>query len=201
MILISAFTVSCTTLNQASNKKMPQNPMVKKSSSLKLDNKIAKSDLKKQQFENSDLKIFATPQRKLSPHYEVPSAMKSFTEGQMFGELQDKYESKNIAEFESYYMVLINKFPFSKRVDEAHYMKGLLELSNKNYGESLEALNKILKNSKNSKTAPLAIYAKSQLYRNMNLMDESKNMLVKICSLYPGSPEASKARSDLRLLK
>jgi TolA-binding protein len=80
-------------------------------------------------------------------------------------------------------------------------MKGLFELAERNYGEALSVMNRLLQNYPNGRKAPAAMFAKGILYKRLNLMAEAKETLQNVSSHYPGSPESMRAKSEMRILK
>ncbi len=122
-------------------------------------------------------------------------------EGQLFAEIVDRYEARDLWGFESRAKVFLGKFANSDRRDEVMYMKGLMELGERNYGVALAQFNKILRDHPNGRKAPSALFAKGVTFERMNLKREAKQALAKVVNLFPGSPEAGRATTEMKMIK
>jgi TolA-binding protein len=122
-------------------------------------------------------------------------------EGQLFAEIVDRYEARDQWGFEARAKAFMSKFTNSDRRDEVVYFKGLMELGEKNYGLALTQFNRILRDHPNGKKAPSAMFAKGVTYKRMNLLHESKQALADVTRFFPGSPEAMRAKVELKILR
>ena len=122
------------------------------------------------------------------------------SEGPLFGELRDRYESNDHWGFSQKYKIFMAKFPKSAKREEVLYLKGLLEFSEHNYGPALLQFNKILKEYPKGRRAASALLAKGATFRRMNLIDEASSVFKRVSADYAGQVEASRAKLELQFI-
>jgi hypothetical protein len=122
----------------------------------------------------------------------------NISEAKLMAELQEQFDLNNEIGFQSRYQAFQQRFPKSGRINEAHYMAGLLSLSYKNYGRALRSFDAVLKNPR-SPQASKAMFAKAMTYRRMNLGEPSKQLLTQIQARYPKTLEAQRAAVELKI--
>ncbi|MFN7730126.1 MAG: tetratricopeptide repeat protein [Bdellovibrio sp.] len=126
------------------------------------------------------------------------NASPNISEAKLMAELQEQFDLNNEIGFQSRYQAFQQRFPKSGRINEAHYMAGLLSLSYKNYGRALRSFDAVLKNPRGPQ-ASKAMFAKAMTYRRMNLGEPSKQLLVQVQTRYPKTLEAQRAAIELRI--
>jgi TolA-binding protein len=194
-------------------KKTQQTPIVKTQKVLDMEKKAreheeALQDLrdrnlvlnKKAQMDNSSaVKLQARPQNK---KIEMISASgKNWkSDRELYAELVGSYDRNNEIAFFSRFQAFQEKYSKSPLADDATYLAGLMSLSNKNYGPALRYFNQLLKQHPNSHKAAAAWFAKGATLKKMNLNEESRYAFSKVRQSYPGSPEALRAETELKLL-
>jgi TolA-binding protein len=139
-------------------------------------------------------KIETTPGKVLDLANKMP-------EGQLYAEILDRYEAHDLIGLESRSKVFLGKFTNSERRDDVMYMQGLMELGERNYGVALTQFNKILRDHPEGRKAPSALFAKGITFERMNLKREAKQALAKVIDLFPGSPEALRASTEVKMIK
>lgn len=147
----------------------------------------------------SSSSLTARPQKKkieLNLHSRLPE---SISEAELMKDLRNFYDQNQEIGFQSRYQALQQRFPKSHRLNEAHYMAGLLALANKNYGRAVKAFDLILKRSPKSKEAPQALFAKAITFKRMNLPETSQALLKQVQARYPKSIEAQRAAFELKI--
>jgi len=117
---------------------------------------------------------------------------------QLMTELRECYARNNELCFQSRYQALNQKFPASPSLAEAHYLAGLLALSNKNYGKALKSFDLILKDPRNPR-ASQALFAQGITYKRMNLQGPAGDLFRRVRLRYPKSVEAQRAGIELAL--
>lgn len=147
----------------------------------------------------TSLPVVARPQTKRLELTLKPDAASKVSEARLLNELQDRYDMNDEIGFQSRYQALQARFPKSARMNEAHYMAGLLAISNKNYGRALKAFDRILARSSRGPEAPKALFAKAIAYKRMNLPEPSRGILRQIQARYPKTTEAQRAALELKI--
>jgi hypothetical protein len=150
--------------------------------------------------------ISASPQGRGKMKMNAPNSIlkpsyKGISEGQLLAEIRDRYQANDRIGFQNRSMAFLSRFPNGDSRDEVLYLKGMLELMDKNYGVSLVQFNTILRDHPNGRRAPSAMFAKGILYRRMNLLNESRQTLGKVLAQFPGSPESVRAKMELRVIR
>ena len=129
------------------------------------------------------------------------SNFQKMSDGQLFAEIIDRYQAHDLWGFELRARAYLGKFSHGDRRDEIYYMKGLMELGEKNYGEALAQFNRVLRDHPNGKKAPAALFAKGVTFKKMNLIREAKLALTEVQNRFPGSPESMRASAELKVIK
>lgn len=195
LIIFIAFLVGCSSLGQRQTRKP-------KSNEFRFQTQVGSKSKFASKKSLTGLELRAIPQKKLNIiEMQTPASLKKLSEGQLLAELTDRYHSQDRWAFDVRYRLFTKKFPKSTRIDDAYYMKGILELAERNYGVALVSFNKILKVHPYGKKAPSAMFAKAIVFKRMNLKKESRTVLAEIGAKYPGSPESLRAKTELKILK
>jgi len=157
---------------------------------------------KKAQMESSPsaVKLQARPQsKKIEMISGNDKNLKSDRE--LYGELVGSYDRNNEIAFFSRLQAFQERHAKSPLADDAVYLAGLMSLSNKNYGPALRYFNSVLKKYPQSNKASASLFAKGVTLKKMNLTEESRKSFAKVRQAYPGSPEALRADTELKLMK
>ena len=207
IILLFAFSAACTNMGPRKGNVSPrqdqeaQTRLRQRSDQLARDQREHEMVLKKRKILGG-VELRSVPQKQINIlEMPTPDNLKKLSDGQLFAEMSDRYQAQDRWGFEVRYRLFVRKYPMNGRIDEAHYMKGLMELAERNYGVALASLNKILKEHPHGKKAPAALFAKGIVYKKMNLKKESKKVLSEVGKQYPGSPESLRAQNELKLLR
>lgn len=120
------------------------------------------------------------------------------SEAKLMAELQEQFDLNNQIGFQSRYQAFTQRYSKSARINEVHYMSGLLALSYKNYGGALRAFDLILKNPRSPQSSK-AMFAKAMTYRRMNLNEAANKLLAQIPARYPKTLEAQRAQVELKI--
>ncbi len=137
----------------------------------------------------------------VTPDSVISGSFGKMPEGQLYAEITDRYQAHDVWGFELRSKAYLGRFTDSERRDEVVYMKGLMELGDKNYGVALAQFNRVLRDHPNGKKAPSAMFAKGVTYKRMNLVREAKLALIQVLQKYPGSPESMRAKVELKVIK
>jgi TolA-binding protein len=129
------------------------------------------------------------------------SDLENASEGALYANALDRYQSGNSKSFYPTASVFLRKFAKSDRSDDVYYMLALTELADKNYGGSLVHLNRILHDHPQGRKAPAALFAKGMVFKRMNLEDAARGSLTAVLKKYPGSPESVRASAEMKLLR
>jgi TolA-binding protein len=155
---------------------------------------------KKNQIQSSSISMKSNPQNKKIELVGPVSANMAKNEKDLYAELVGSYDRNNEIAFFSRLQAFLQNYPKSPLADDALYLAGLMSLSNKNYGPALRYLNQVLKKYPTSNKASASLFAKGVALKKMNLTQESRIAFMKVRKSYPGSPEALRAETELKLL-
>ncbi len=137
----------------------------------------------------------------VNPDSVIARNYEKMPEGQLYAEIMDRYQAHDLWGFELRSKAYLGKFAKSDRRDEIIYLKGMMDLGERNYGGALAQFNRVLRDHPNGKKAPSAMFAKGMTYRKMNLAREAKLALREVLQRYPGSPESMRAKAELKIIK
>jgi len=134
---------------------------------------------------------------------EPVSAAKQFPEGEeiLYTRVLENYRKGNIEELQKLANRLTKLFPHSVYCDNALYLTGLAMVEKGVFGPAIKIFDRIEEQYPVGNKRVAAIYAKSAIYKKLNLPQLSKMMLEKVVRVYPGTPEALRAQMELKQLK
>lgn len=130
-------------------------------------------------------------------------AAKQFPEGEeiLYTRILEQYRKGNIEELQKLANKLTKLFPHSVYCDNALYFTGLAMIEKGIYGPAIKLFDRIEEQYPLGNKRVAAIYAKSAIYKKLNLPQLSQMMLEKVVRVYPGTPEALRAQMELKQLK
>ncbi len=120
---------------------------------------------------------------------------------ELYQDLQGQFEKNNQIAFYRRVALFRKQFPQSHLMDEVLYLAGLMSLSNKNYAAAVKYFNEVIKKYPSSVKVSSASFAKGIAFKRMNLKDEARNVFASVKKKYPGSVEAIRADSELKIIK
>jgi TolA-binding protein len=129
-----------------------------------------------------------------------PSQSIAKNDKELYAELVGSYDRNDEIAFFSRFQTFSAKYAKSPLADDAIYLAGLMSLSNKNYGPALRYFNQVLQKYPLSNKSASALFAKGVTLKKMNLNDESRKVFAKVGKVYPGSPEALRARNEMKIM-
>lgn len=154
---------------------------------------------KKAQIEKSSVRFRSVPQNKRIEMLN-PVASTARNDKQLYAELVKSYDKNSEIAFFSRFQAFQAKYSKSPLADDATYLAGLMSLSNKNYGPALRYFNQVLKKYPTSNKASSSLFAKAVVLKKMNLKDQSRSTFIKVRKTYPGSPEALRSETELKIM-
>lgn len=134
---------------------------------------------------------------------EAVNAAKQFPEGEeiLYTRVLEHYRKGDIEELQKLANRLVKLFPHSVYCDNALYFTGLAMIEKGVYGPAIKIFDRIEEQYPLGNKRAAAIYAKSAVYKKLNLPQLSQMMLEKVVRVYPGTPEALRAQMELKQLK
>lgn len=130
----------------------------------------------------------------------VGERVDNLTELTTYQRVVEKYQKSDDAALAAYMNLLLKKYPRSIYCDNALYLQGMLFFSQKKFGESLAAFQKILNFYPQSNKAVSALFAKGVVFKKMNLNKQALQLLAQVINRYPGSPESARAEVEVKLI-
>ena len=205
LFLIPAFLLGCSTIQSnhaVTTSSIEPMQRIKVAAQRKQDAKDRQLVMNKKNNLNKNLlkNVGAVPQKGGKLSFNMGKPVANMTEMQMYSEITDRYESHDQLGFNKVSQLFFKKYKNSHKVDDVLYMKGLLELGDKNYGVALVQFNKIIREHPNSHKVSAALFAKGMTYRKMNLIKEARVSLTKVTTDFSGSPESTRAQAELKTL-
>jgi TolA-binding protein len=127
--------------------------------------------------------------------------LNSMTESQLFAGLLARFQRNDELGFKQYLKIFMEKYPQSSRADEVLYMAGMGSVGVKNYGLALKYFNEVIQKYPFGAKASMALFAKAAVLKKMDFVPVSKGIFKQVIARYPGSPEAERAKIELRLIR
>lgn len=122
------------------------------------------------------------------------------SDSQLYAELIASYQASNEVGFQSRLQRFMSQYPQSPFADNALYVAGKMALEAKNYPQSIRYFQRVQQEYPRSNRLVSSMFAKARAYRQMNLIEQSRNSFKDVIKKFPGSPEAFQAESELRLM-
>lgn len=141
----------------------------------------------------------AAPQKNSEPLI----AAKQFPEGEeiLYTRVLENYRKGNVEEVQKLANRLIRLFPKSAYCDNALYFTGLTMMEKGEYGPAIKIFDRIEEQYPTGNKRAASIYAKSAIYKKLNLPQLAEMMLQTLVRTYPGTSEALRAQMELKLIK
>lgn len=122
-------------------------------------------------------------------------------ETSLYAEIFSAYRKEDEVGFKSRMQSFMTRFPQSPYADNVLYLAGRLAFSSKNYAEAIKYYQKVISKYPRSNKVVAAKFAKALAYKKMNLEPQAKGVLAELRKKYPGSPEAFRAETELKLMR
>lgn len=125
---------------------------------------------------------------------------RALSEKDLYIQVIEKYRASDAVGLKARVQLLSQKYPKSVFADNALYLTGRLAFEQKRYAEAVSHYNELLKKYPNSNKAVSARYSKGMTYLRMNLPRQGSTVLQEVMRTNPGSFEAARAKSELKLM-
>lgn len=141
----------------------------------------------------------------------VPSSQRLQPAGKTWGEslpegekalyvrVLESYREGNLTELVKFKDLMLKRYPKSIHADNTLYLTGMLFFHRDQTAEALRLFGQVVERYGQGNKVPAALYAKSAIYSRLKLPDLSRKMLDDIVKRFPGSPEAQRAKLDLKI--
>jgi TolA-binding protein len=133
----------------------------------------------------------------------TPQKLSQFPEGErlVYGKLVQAFRKNDMPEVMKQRRLLERHYPASVHLDNAYYLMGMLEFQNSQIGESIRSFNVVTNRFPKSNKRPAALFAKGAAYSRLNLRDQALRAWRSLIDQYPGSPDAERAKMQIRMAK
>jgi TolA-binding protein len=122
-------------------------------------------------------------------------------EQRLYSKILETYRSHNLVELQKTLQILLKTYPDSVYADNALYVAGLLSYESKDNARALAYMERVLREYPKGNKAVSALFAKAMILRTTkSKLSEARELLKRVRSMYPGSPEAAQATVEERLL-
>lgn len=118
-----------------------------------------------------------------------------------YAEVIQAYRQEDLRQLLKSQKVLLKFFPRSIYADNSLYLLGILLMKKKRYGKAIKVFDRVITHFPRGNKRASAIFAKSVVYKNLNLNSNAKKYFKKVIKDYPGSIESQRAWVELRLMK
>lgn len=172
----------------------------KDASEIQLRNKTAESRLQLSEKKQNEKDKALILEKKANLQGKTFFPVQTWDEGTFYLEVLKRYEDNNRSEFIELSQQFMTRFPNSSFADDVLFLQGQMELGSKHYGAALKIFNQVIQDYAGSNRVPSAYYSKALTLRQMNLLEQSKEVHLQIQKLFPGSVEARKSDKDIKLL-
>ncbi len=172
----------------------------KDTTEIQLRNKTAESRLQLSENKQNEKDKALILEKKANLQGKTFFPVQTWDEGTFYLEVLKRYEDNNRTDFMELSHQFLSRFPNSSYADDVLFLEGQMELGNKHYGVALKIFNQVIQDYAGSNRVPSAYYSKALTLRQMNLLEQSKDVHLQIKKLFPGSVEARKSDKDIKLL-
>jgi TolA-binding protein len=126
--------------------------------------------------------------------------MNSSESSRMYDKIVEAYTAGNTAQFKNLARNYLVASPHGLYADDCLYLLGLLAVSDNQLGPALEHFNRVISEFPSSNRLSSALFAKSGVFKKMQLLDKARRGFRDIAEKFPGSPEAFRAEAELKLM-
>lgn len=131
---------------------------------------------------------------------ELTGQKMSTSESALYTEIVEAYRKQDQIGLMARIQSMQQLYPQGLFIDSSLYILGSFLFEHKDYARALHYYGKVINDHPNSSRVAASYFAKGVIYKNMGLKDVSKKVLKKIIAKYPGSPEAFRAKTELKIL-
>lgn len=188
--LVSLFLVGC--MSQSKKKESSSEKYISQVSKLEKEvrdlatqNSVLKSAVKRSKAETS-----VVPQSNPSL---VLNTKDISGEHSLYTAALESYWARDLEKLKRLNSMLIKTFPKSVHADNALYLQASLLYNQGALAESLQTLNRIIKDYPLANKAVSAELMKAMIYARLNLAEQAREIYLRISKQYPGSPESRQA--------
>ena len=131
---------------------------------------------------------------------ETVSATTAFPEGEeiLYTRVLENYRKGNTEEMQKLANRLVKLFPRSVYNDNALYLTGVAFMEQNQFGPAIKLFDRVEEQYPLGNKRASAIYAKSVIYKKLNLPQLSQMMLQNLVKTYPGTAEGLRAKLELK---
>ena len=143
----------------------------------------------------------------VSPNQSIPlvGSQKKMTSGKteefLYAQVIKGYRERKELLLKQAKDLLVKMYPDSVYIDNAAYLLGRYYYDNGEYGKALKAYEYVLSHYPKGDRRVAAMLGKGLAYKMLNLTRQTNSLLSEVIAKYPGSPESSQARFELKALK
>ncbi|RYZ91024.1 MAG: tetratricopeptide repeat protein [Proteobacteria bacterium] len=119
----------------------------------------------------------------------------------LYSEIVSAFRKNDEIGFKSRMQTFMTRFSNSAYADNVLYLAGRLAFTNKNYPEAIRYYQRVVTQYPRSNKAVAAKLAKGLAYKRMNLAPQAGFVFKDVRAKYPGSPEAFRAETEMKLSK
>jgi len=132
----------------------------------------------------------------------TPKKLNVFPEGErvLYGQIVEAYKANQLSEILRLRQSLARNYPDSIHLDNAYYLSGMVQLQHNRLGEALNDFRIVRDKYTSSNKRPAAMFAAASTYSRLNLKPQATQVWRELIKDYPGSPEAQRARMQLKLV-
>lgn len=125
---------------------------------------------------------------------------KQMSEKDLYVQVVERYRASDMTGLRARVRLFVQKYPKSIYADNALYLSGRLAFEQKKYADAIGQFNQLIQKYPNSNKVVSAQYAKALTFQRMNLSEQSRSVLTEVAKKFPGSVEAARARSELKVM-
>jgi TolA-binding protein len=119
----------------------------------------------------------------------------------LYSKILETYRVRNVAEMEKATELLIKTYPDSVFADNSLYISGLLAFEANDMSRAEKYMERVIREYPRGNKVAAALFAKASVEKRQRKYDVARRTFHQILVSYPGSPEAARVATELKLLE
>lgn len=145
-------------------------------------------------------------QKATAPHDQSPapakmSASEPTGDQMLYSKILQTYRKRNLSEMEKSLALLMKTYPESVYADNALYLCGQLAYEQGDYQLAGQYMDRVLRLYPKGNKSVSALFAKAIIEKKQSRFGQAKRLLEQLRDQYPGSPEAMRVATELKLIE
>lgn len=144
----------------------------------------------------------ALPPRIASPNVEPKAeSVVSTGEQRLYSKVLETYRAHQNEDLQKALQILLKTYPDSVYADNALYLAGLLAFESNDAVRAAHFMDRVIREYPKGNKMVSALFARAMIDKRLGKIGLAKQMLQSIQKSYPGSPEAHRSATEMKLIE